>query len=258
MKTQTRKITFLLAAITLFCSTGIVHAESYPALPEALTALQWDNATSVIKVAVPSWSTNGYYYLFLPKEKAPTKGFIFYPGGAVDPRAYAPPLHALAAKGYLAVLVAMPNDLAFFGHKRARDVINAYPDITTWALGGHSLGGVASCWYAKQFTDTVAGVVLWASYPSSTFSLARKQIRVMSIYGSKDGLTTLDEIEDSKQDLPADTQFVEITGGNHTQFGWYEGEPDTGLQKNDNPADITREEQQAQVVEATAGFLEQL
>jgi len=42
---------------------------------------------------------------------------------------------------------------------------------------------------------------------------------------------------------------VVIKGGNHAQFGWY------GPQPGDGVATISREEQQAQIVEATVAFL---
>jgi len=52
--------------------------------------------------------------------------------------------------------------------------------------------------------------------------------------------------------LPADTVFVPIQGGNHTQFGYYGN--GTELQKGDNPADISRDAQQ-QIVDAMADFM---
>jgi hypothetical protein len=52
--------------------------------------------------------------------------------------------------------------------------------------------------------------------------------------------------------MPPDTRWAPIEGGNHAQFGWY------GEQSGDNPATISREAQQAQVVDATLVVLEQL
>jgi len=43
-----------------------------------------------------------------------------------------------------------------------------------------------------------------------------------------------------------------IVGGNHAQFGWY------GPQPGDNPAEISREAQQQQVVESTIEMLKSL
>jgi hypothetical protein len=75
-------------------------------------------------------------------------------------------------------------------------------------------------------------------------------LKVSSIWGTKDGLTTEDEIEGSKSILPACTKFVAIVGGNHTQYYYSET-----LQDKDNEADITRDEQQMQIRKATHELL---
>jgi|GEM_PF-972250 len=229
---------------------------SYPALPEALDALASDPAVDMQKIAVPTWKGDGYY-LFSPKESEPVKGFIFYPGGKVKPESYAPLLRSIAAQGYLCVLVQMPSDLAILGYDRATEVLNSYPEITTWAIGGHSLGGVMSCRYVKDFPGTIDGVVLLASYPSSSFSIAESSVQVVSIYGTRDGLVTSDEIQGSVADLPKSVQFVPVVGGNHTQMGWYDTAP-YPVQYGDNPAVISREEQQGVVLEAVLQFFEAL
>jgi hypothetical protein len=46
--------------------------------------------------------------------------------------------------------------------------------------------------------------------------------------------------------------WVPIEGGNHAQFGYY------GPQPGDSPATISREEQQAQAVDATVALLERM
>ena len=70
-----------------------------------------------------------------------------------------------------------------------------------------------------------------------------------SIYGTLDGLATTEKIAASRPQLPPTTEWVAIAGGNHAQFGWY------GPQSGDNPATISREEQQRQIVEATLRLL---
>ena len=47
-----------------------------------------------------------------------------------------------------------------------------------------------ACSYAKNFTDKVKGVVQWAAYPSPVFSLRDKDLKVISIFGTDDGLAT--------------------------------------------------------------------
>ena len=53
-----------------------------------------------------------------------------------------------------------------------------------------------ACSYAKYFTDKVEGVVLWAAYPFPMFSLRDKDIRVISVFGTDDGLATPAKIEE--------------------------------------------------------------
>ena len=226
---------------------------SYPPLPEALEAMESDNAVTVRTVEVEEWEENSnFYYAFEPNNVDSKVGFIFYPGGLVDPRSYAPPAHAIAAEGFLTVIVKMIDDLAVKSYTRADKVISDYSEITTWIIGGHSLGGSFSCAYAKNFTDKIEGVVLWASWPSDFFRLDDTDLKAISIYGTKDG--EVESIEVSGEHLPPDTQWVRIEGGNHTQFGWYDTSPDP-VQEGDNPADITREEQQEIIIKATVDFL---
>ncbi len=262
MRIQKRIVCFVaVLSMFLFFSRNLMAEElreTFPPMPEAFEALESDQAVTVREIEVEEWEEDSnFYYTFEPQRKEPTVGFIIYPGGLVDPASYAPSAHALAAKGYLTVIVKMKNDIALGqSAQRANTVINDYPGIEKWAIGGHSLGGVGASSYVKDFTENIVGVVLWASYPSETFRIDDKDLRVISIYGTNDGLSTVEEIEDSAEHLPPDTQWVPIEGGNHTQFGWYDTSPDP-LQPDDNPADITREEQQAQIIQATAGFLDQ-
>jgi hypothetical protein len=209
-------------------------------MPEALAALQSDNQ---VAVSTEPW------IVFEPTQQVPSTGFIIYPGGRVDPRAYAPQAHEIAAQGYLVVIVPMPLNLAVFGSGRASSVIQAYPDIEKWVICGHSLGGSMAALYTYNHNDQIDGLVLWASYPASSNDLSSSTIKTTSISASLDGLSTPDKIAASRSLLPADTTWVQIVGGNHAQFGWY------GDQPGDNPALISRVEQQAQVVQSTLDLL---
>ncbi|HSG44079.1 MAG TPA: alpha/beta hydrolase [Anaerolineales bacterium] len=177
-------------------------------------------------------------------------GFIFYPGGRVDYRAYAPVLSQIAGRRYFVALVPMPLNMALFNVDAANQVIELYPGIQQWAVGGHSLGGVAASRFVANETGAVQGVVLWAAYPGND-SLANADIKVMSIYGTND-IAGMEPFDESRAQLPVDTEFVVIEGGNHAQFGSY------GPQPGDNPATISPEEQWTQIAEATVRFLESL
>lgn len=177
-------------------------------------------------------------------------GFIFYPGAGVDYRSYAPALRMIAEKGFFVVVVPMPLNLAFFNTNGADQVMARYPEIEHWAIGGHSLGGVAAASYAANH-PAIEGTAFWASYPGDD-SLKLKDITVYSIYASKDGLATPRQIDESRVLLPANTTFVEIDGGNHAQFGSY------GPQNGDGEASISPEEQWTQIASVMASFLSSL
>jgi len=227
----------LLVAIIGFLAWGLIIPKP---MPEALAAMQTD---SQVTVTADPW------LVFQPTDQIPTTGLIIYPGGRVDPRAYAPTAHSIAAEGYLVVIVPMPLNLAVFGANRTAAVIQAYPDIQHWVIGGHSLGGSMAALYADKNRDQINGLALWASYPASSNNLSDSNLKVASIYGTQDGLTTKDKIDASRELLPADTTWVPIEGGNHSQFGWY------GDQPGDNPATISRQDQQAQIIQATLDLL---
>ena len=240
-----RRFWWVLAVVLILAGVGFflwASADADP-MPEALTALEPD---SQVRVETSPW------LVFQPVNQEPTVGLILYPGARVDPRAYAPAARAIAEQGYLTVIVPMPLNLAVLAPGRATEVMRAFPDIESWAVGGHSLGGAMAASFAHKNADTVGGLVLWAAYPAGSDDLSRTQLQATSIYGTRDGLTTLEEVDSSRPLLPPDTQWTAIEGGNHAQFGWY------GSQSGDNEATISREEQQAQIVAATLRLLQQL
>jgi len=194
-----------------------------------------------------TYSAENGWMVFYPADGVrPETGFVFYPGGKVDYRAYAPALKLIAAQGYFVVVSPAPLNLAFFDVNAAARIQAAYPEVANWFVGGHSLGGVAASSYAANHPE-VKGVVLWASYPADD-SLKKNGTNVISIYGTKDGLAGVDTIDESRLLLPAGAEFVAIEGGNHAQFGSY------GPQDGDNEATISPEEQWSQTAAATAEF----
>jgi pimeloyl-ACP methyl ester carboxylesterase len=232
-----------LLVVLALAIIGFVAWGSTPSgpMPEAMAAMRSD---AKVQVGTGPWIT------FSPVGVQPTTGFIFYPGGHVDARAYAPMLRQIAERGALVVLVPMPLNLAVFGVNRADQVIEAHPEIEHWVIGGHSLGGAMASAYVHGKPDAVDGLALWASYPADNNSLANRDLKTTSIYGTNDGQAA--KIPASKALLPASTTFVPIDGGNHAQFGWY------GAQAGDGQAAISREAQRAQIVDATTALLASL
>ncbi|MGC1377454.1 MAG: alpha/beta hydrolase [Anaerolineales bacterium] len=243
MKHLKRFLLIVLAFIVLAAAGFVAWAETpLGPSPEALAALESD---AQVKVTANDWIT------FQPANPSPTIGFIFYPGGRVDYRSYAPVLRKIAAQGYFVVLLKVPLNLALFSPNAALPVFTAYPQIKHWAVGGHSLGGVAAAQFVSTNPGKVEGIAFWASYPADD-KLRNVHIKAVSISGSEDGLSTPSKIEASVKLLPGDTVYVQIAGGNHGQFGSY------GPQPGDNPATISPEDQWLQIAAATVQMLKSL
>lgn len=231
-----------LALLTMAMIGGLLWASNPAApMPEALAALETDTAVTVSR-------ENGWIVLRPAGVEAQT-GLIFYPGGLVAPEAYAPPLRQIAAAGYHVVIVPMPLNLAVLDSGAAARVIATYPQIARWAVAGHSLGGAMAARFAHDNPDKVSGLALWAAYPEGSADLSGRALAVVSIYGTHDGLATVEQVEGARPLLPPDTVWVKIEGGNHAQFGSY------GDQARDNAATISRAAQQAQVAAAMLDLL---
>jgi hypothetical protein len=241
MKFKFRYVLVTFVVILLLAVGGFVIWAANPLGPgeRSLAALDSDSFVTV---------EQGDFMVFQPADAQPSTGFIFYPGGRVDYRSYAPALHEIAAQGYLVVLVPAPLSLMVFNPDAADEVIPQFPQIKHWAIGGHSLGGAMAANYAYTHPDAVAGLVLWASYPASSNDLTDSGLPVLSIYGTLD-MAGMEKFDESRALLPEDTVWTVIDGGNHAQFGDY------GFQPGDNVATINAAEQQAQIIDATVAFL---
>jgi pimeloyl-ACP methyl ester carboxylesterase len=244
MRRRNKIILGSLLIVTVVLVGFLVWAETpLGPMSEAYEALQSDSA---VTVSVGNW------LIFRPLSSNVSSGFIIYPGGIVDYRSYAPAAHAIAAEGYLCVIASMPLNLAFFGVNIANEVIKSHPQISSWAIGGHSLGGTMAAQFAYDNPSTIQGLVLWAAYPAPGTNLTRQTLRVTTIRGTNDGLVTSTQIDSSLKLLPPNTVRVEIAGGNHAQFGWY------GEQPGDNAAMIARSSQQSQIINATVELLRKI
>jgi hypothetical protein len=218
---------------------GTIYVQPQPLLPEARAALASTDAVAFADE--PGWLS------FTPIDATTGTGLVFFPGGKVEPAAYAPAAQAIAEAGYPVYIVKMPLNLAVLGTDRAGDVIAAHPEIARWAIAGHSLGGAMATTYIASHPDAMRGLALWAAYPTSDISAL--PLAATSIWGSLDSGAARFGDAESRRDLPPDTVYVEIPGGNHEQMGWYTGQP------NDPPATIERADQQAAVVAATLDML---
>ena len=208
---------------------------------EAIEAVQSDDLVDV--------QTNNSWIVFRPHSKEFTAGLILYPGARVNVRSYGPAARAIAAKGYLVVIVPMPLNLAVFGINKASEVIDYFPHIVHWVIGGHSLGGSMAASFVARNPSVVEGLVLWSSRPANGNDLSNRNLAVVSIYETLDGVSLNRNIDGTRHLLPSQTRWVPIEGATHAQFGWY------GPQRGENEATISQKDQQEIIINATLDFL---
>lgn len=174
---------------------------------------------------------------------------IFYPGGKVEYTAYVPLGHQLAQRGITCFLVRMPGNLAIADIDRADDIIASHPEIDTWYIGGHSLGGAAAAMYLKEHPSACTGLVLLAAY--ATDDLSQSGIDVLSVYGTEDGVLDRETYADCLNHLPAGYREQVIEGGCHAGFGCY------GAQEGDGQPSITGDAQQTITADAIRAWMAQ-
>lgn len=191
----------------------------------------------------------GSYYAIMPNSGTKA-GLILYPGAFADPRAYVDRYADLAQQGVAVFVVRSPFNFALLDTARADRIMRENKPIDKWYVAGHSLGGVAACEFAKSNEEKLSGLILLGSFCNG--NAADLTIPVLSISASRDGLSTPAKITASKQQLPVDTKYIVIEGGNHTQFGMF-----TRTQGGDNSPNISDQQAQQQIITAISQFTTQ-
>lgn len=189
---------------------------------------------------------------FQPNDNGQPTGFIFFPGGMVEPEAYAPMSRAISEEGFNTFILKLPFGSAPLASQQtsvmeqALEIMDANESIQYWVGGGHSRGAAIASRFAHLYGESFDGLILiGTSHPKeAAFDLSSATLSVTKIYATNDGLASVEEVEANAEYLPDDTTWVLIDGGNHSQFGYY------GSQLGDNTATITREQQQELLIEA--------
>ncbi len=111
-------------------------------------------------------SENGANISFIPIENKRITGFIFYPGGMVDPKAYAPMARHLAENGFTVYIVKLPLGSAPLSGQETdvmdytRQIMDTNQSVQRWVLGGHSRGAAIASRFAFYNSDLFSGLVL--------------------------------------------------------------------------------------------------
>jgi hypothetical protein len=182
---------------------------------------------------------------FIPASTARRTGLIFFCGSGIAAQAYAPLLRPIADAGYPVFVIKLPYRFApLESHRlaalaRARDVFATKPEISHWVVSGHSLGGALAARLAQSHPLSLSGLVLIGTTHPRDDDLSSLQIPVTKVYASNDGIAPRERVLANRRLLPGTTRWIEITGGNHSQFGRY------GHQLFDGTATVSRDEQEA-------------
>ena len=221
----------------------IAWLKPHTAVEPALAAMESDSAVTVVESATD--------IVLKPSSGGSGPGVFFQPGALVDARAYAAVLRPLAEAGHTVVIAKQPLGIGFLALGAFDGARTQHPEVTSWVVGGHSLGGtVAAIEATADGATDVSGLLLFASYPATDISDA--DLAVSSISGTEDGLSTPAKIEESRANLPAGTVFVVVDGASHAQFGSY------GLQAGDGTPTISNEDARQQIADASVGFVDSI
>jgi len=176
-------------------------------------------------------------------------GFLFYPGGLVDPHGYLElaSMFANSGSGHHVLIAKMPANLAVLDSKAAAKILKDFPN-KKWVIGGHSLGGAMACSMLKKDNELFEGLVLMASYPSGSSDLSSWEGAVLSLSASNDEIVDQEKFQAGKKNLPPDARYYDIAGGNHSGFGFY------GDQAGDGKAKISRDAQHLIIIEQLQDF----
>ncbi len=209
----------LVALLVLGTGAFLIWAnDTFAADPAALAAVTDDPRVDLerrdgVVVLTPAGESDGV-------------GLVFLAGAKVDADAYAATFHEVVARGTTVVIVQPFLNLAILERRPLSAFTDEAPDVRTWAVGGHSMGGVKACTWAED--DAVDALVLLASYCSLGDLSDRTDLVALSVSGTADGLVSLGDLDDSMPLMPPETTRVRLDGVSHAQFGAYGEQPGDG------------------------------
>lgn len=181
---------------------------------------------------------------FLPASTGRRAALVFICGSGVAAAAYAPLLRPIAESGYAVFVVKLPYRFApLESHKlaalaRVTAVMAAHPRVARWVVAGHSLGGALAARLLRSHAKALSAAVLVGTTHPKDDDLSSLKLPLTKVFASNDGIAPRERVLANRTLLPKHTRWVEVIGGNHSQFGRY------GHQLFDGEASISREQQE--------------
>lgn len=171
---------------------------------------------------------------------------IFFQGGLVDPKAYAPLGRKLAENGYTCHIIKMAWRLPQNDYQKISQLFDL--NSGNYILGGHSQGGKMAAQFVYENPGLLKGLFLLGTSHPRDIDLANLSIPTLKLYAEKDGLASVGEVMENKNKLPKGSEMLLLAGGNHSQFGYI------GTLFMDDAPEISLKDQQSQVFEYLFDF----
>ena len=95
--------------------------------------------------------------------------------------------------GMAIIEVKFASKLAILNQGKAKKIMKDFLQIDHWTVGGHSLGGVVSALSIKENPDAIDGLILLASRTTNIADISGWAGKVLSIYGTNDGVADITE-----------------------------------------------------------------
>jgi hypothetical protein len=152
-----KRLSWILTIAIISIAAGLLSVAinwatyARPPLQESILALESDDQ---VAVTADPWLT------FSPASNPSNAGFIFYPGGRINPQGYASLMHQIAAEGYLVIVPEMPINMAVFNPNIADKIMVKHPEVTSWVIAGHSVGGTMAAQYSSTHPDAINGLMI--------------------------------------------------------------------------------------------------
>jgi hypothetical protein len=183
---------------------------------------------------------------FRPTNSSYQNEIIFFQGGLVDPKAYAPLCRKIAENGFLCHLIKMDWRMPIWDYEKIETMFNLRDG--KYIIGGHSQGAKMASQFVYENPGLMKGLFLLGTSHPKDYDLSNRSIPTIKLYGELDGLASVSEVMDNKDKLPKDARLIEIKGGNHSQFGYL------GKLFTDENAEIDLAEQQRLTLEKLTAF----
>ncbi len=206
-----------------------------------------DIFTSSDKVTV---SITDHYFGFESNSAEEAVNVIFFQGGLVDPKAYAPLARNLVENDYNCYIIKMNWRLPVNDYQKTLGLF----DLANgkYVIGGHSQGAKMAAQLVYENPLAFSGLFLLGTSHPRDIDLSLLSIPTLKLYAENDGLASVPEVMKNRNKLPLDTELILVEGGNHSQFGYM------GQLFMDSGADISLEEQQKISLENILNLLDKI